>query len=342
METKEPTERKTEAPQNAEVKPTETKPAAPKPAGKKPAGKNGKKLGITGIVIAVLILAAAAFIGNRFDLFAGVRSVFAQIRLGWNVLLNLVIMFAIVYCVYFLFKLVLKLVGRKGGRAATMSSVLQSVIKYLAVLVGFCWGLSIIGVNVSTIFAGVGVIALIIGFGAESLVADLVTGTFMLFEDQFDVGDIVEVNGSRGTVTDIGIRTTSIQDAGGNVMIVKNSDIKNLINRSNHESVAISEIAVSYEENLEALEARLPAILDTIWEIEKERAKETGVAVYEGKPVYLGVDALADSGVVLKFRVSVAEKDIFSGRRLLNRDLKVAFDRERIGIPFPQLDIHQK
>ncbi len=304
--------------------------------------KEKNKLGVLGIVIAIVILVAAFFVAKRFDLFAGIRNVFTQIRFGWNVLLNIIVMIAVVYCVYYLVRLVLKLLAKKGGRAATMSSVLTSVIKYLAVLIGFCWGLSIIGVNVSTIFAGVGVIALIIGFGAESLVADLVTGTFMLFEDQFDVGDIVEVNGSRGTVTDIGIRTTSIQDAGGNVMIVKNSDIKNLINRSNHESIAISEIAVSYEENLEALEMKIPAMIDAIWEIEQKRVAATGVKVYEDKPVYMGVDALSDSCVVLKFRVKVAEKDIFSGRRLLNRDLKVIFDREKIGIPFPQLDIHQK
>jgi small conductance mechanosensitive channel len=316
----------------------EAKPAkAPKP---KTDSRN--QLGVLGIIIAVVILVAAFFIGRRFDLFAGIRNVFTQIRLGWNVLLSLVVMIAVVYCVYFLAKLALRMIGKKGGRAATMSSVLTSVLKYVAVLVGFCWGLSIIGVNVSTIFAGVGVIALIIGFGAESLVADLVTGTFMLFEDQFDVGDIVEVNGSRGTVTDIGIRTTSIQDVGGNVMIVKNSEIKNLINRSNHESLAVSSISVSYEENLEELEKKIPGMIDMIWEIEQERAQLTGEKVYEEKPVYMGVDSLSDSSVDLKFRVKVSEKDIFNGRRLLNRDLKVVFDRENIGIPFPQVDVHQK
>ena len=315
-------------------------PKAPKAPRPKTDSRN--QLGVLGIVIAIVILVAAFFIGKKFDLFAGIRNVFTQIRLGWNVLLSLVVMIAVVYCVYFLVKLVLRMIGKKGGRAATMSSVLTSVIKYVAVLVGFCWGLSIIGVNVSTIFAGVGVIALIIGFGAESLVADLVTGTFMLFEDQFDVGDIVEVNGSRGTVTDIGIRTTSIQDVGGNVMIVKNSEIKNLINRSNHESLAISQISVSYEENLEELEKKIPAMIDMIWEIEQERAQLTGEKVYEEKPVYMGVDSLADSSVDLKFRVRVSEKDIFAGRRLLNRDLKVVFDREKIGIPFPQIDVHQK
>ncbi len=304
--------------------------------------KEARTNGIIGIVFAVIVLVAAFFAAKHFNLFAGVLSIFSQIRLGWNILLQIITMAAIVYCIYFLVKVILKITGKKGGRAATMASVLTSVFKYLAVLLGFCWGLSIIGVNVSTIFAGVGVLALIIGFGAESLVADLVTGTFMLFEDQFDVGDIVEVNGARGTVTDIGIRTTSIQDVGGNVMIIKNSDIKNLINRSNHDSVAVSLISVAYEENIEALEKRIPYIIDDIWAKAEAQVEAGAEKIYEDKPEYLGVEDLTDSAVVLKFRVKVAEKDIFQGRRMLNRDLKVAFDREGIAIPFPQLDIHQK
>ncbi len=304
--------------------------------------KEARTNSIIGILFAVIVLVAAFFAAKHFNLFAGVLSIFSQIRVGWNILLQLVTMAAIVYCIYFLVKIVLKITAKKGGRAATMGSVLTSVFKYLAFLLGFCWGLSIIGVNVSTIFAGVGVLALIVGFGAESLVADLVTGTFMLFEDQFDVGDIIEVNGARGVVTDIGIRTTSIQDVGGNVMIVKNSDIKNLINRSNHDSVAISLIAVSYDENLEALEKKIPFMLEGIWTEAQAIAEQAGNNIYEAIPEYLGVEDLSDSAVVLKFRVKVAEKDIFQGRRMLNRDLKVAFDREGIGIPFPQLDIHQK
>ena len=304
--------------------------------------KESRTNSIIGIVFAVIVLVGAFFAAKHFNLFAGVLSIFSQIRVGWNILLQIITMAAIVYCIYFLIKIILRITAKKGGRAATMGSVLTSVFKYLAVLLGFCWGLSIIGVNVSTIFAGVGVLALIIGFGAESLVADLVTGTFMLFEDQFDVGDIVEVNGARGVVTDIGIRTTCIQDVGGNVMIVKNSDIKNLINRSNHDSVAVSIISVSYEENLEALEKRIPFIIDDIWAQAQAEVEAGGESVYEGKPEYLGVEELSSSSVDLKFRVRVSEKDIFQGRRKLNRDLKVAFDREGVAIPFPQLDIHQK
>ena len=132
----------------------------------------------------------------------------------------------------------------------------------MAAIVILCWGLSILGVDLSTIVTAVGILALVVGFGAESLIADVVTGTFMLFENQYNVGDIVEVNGFRGTVQEIGIRTTSIMDAGGNVKIINNSDMKNILNRSDNASLAVSNIDVPYETDLEALEAKLPALME--------------------------------------------------------------------------------
>lgn len=89
-----------------------------------------------------------------------------------------------------------------------------------------CFGLTILGVNITTIIASIGILALIVGFSAESLIADIVTGTFMLLENQYNVGDIVEVNGFRGVVTSIGIRTTCITDSGDNVKIINNSEMK--------------------------------------------------------------------------------------------------------------------
>ena len=89
--------------------------------------------------------------------------------------------------------------------------IIRSLLKYAAAIVILCWGLTIIGVNITVVLASVGVLTLIVGFSAESLIADLVTGLFMLFENQYNVGDIVEIGGFRGTVTDIGIRTTSAE-----------------------------------------------------------------------------------------------------------------------------------
>ena len=105
---------------------------------------------------------------------------------------------------------VLGLLHPKAHRARTIVTLANSLLRYAAALVILCWGLSILGVDVSMIVASVGVVALVVGFGVESLIADMVTGTFILFENQYNVGDIVEVGGFRGTVREIGIRTTAI------------------------------------------------------------------------------------------------------------------------------------
>ena len=233
-----------------------------------------------------------------------------------------------------LLRLMLNLVKPKERKAMTMISILSSLLRYVAALVILCWGLSILGVNVNAIVASVGIVALIVGFGAESLVADVVTGIFLIFENQYNVGDIVEVNGFRGTVKDIGIRTTSIMDMGDNIKIIYNSEMKNILNRSDNISRAVSDIAIPYETDLEALEAKLPRLMEDIF------AKRQDVML--SAPRYLGVQQLAESSVILRFVVDVAEKDIYSGARTLNRDLWLGFRSLGVECPFPQVDVHSK
>ena len=230
--------------------------------------------------------------------------------------------------------LLLSLVKPKERKAMTMVSLLSSLLRYVAALVILCWGLSILGVNVNAIVASVGIVALIVGFGAESLVADVVTGIFLIFENQYTVGDIVEVNGFRGTVKDIGIRTTSIMDPGENIKIINNSEMKNILNRSDNISRAVSDIAIPYETDLEVLEAKLPKLMEDIF------AKRQNVML--SAPQYLGVQQLADSAVILRFVVEVAEQDIYSGARILNRDLWLGFRSLGVECPFPQVDVHSK
>ena len=231
-------------------------------------------------------------------------------------------------------RLLLSLIKPKERKGKTLISLLSSLIHYVAALVILCWGLSILGVNVNAIVASVGIVALVVGFGAESLVADLVTGVFLIFENQYNVGDIVEVNGFRGTVKDIGIRTTSIVDTGDNIKIINNSEMKNILNRSDNVSRAVSDIAIPYETDLEALEAKLPGLMQDIFERRGD--------VMQAAPRYLGVQQLADSAVILRFVVEVAEKDIYSGARILNRDLWLGFRKLGVECPFPQVDVHSK
>ena len=233
-----------------------------------------------------------------------------------------------------LLRLILGCLKPKERKGKTLISLLSSLLHYVAAIVILCWGLSILGVNVNAIVASVGIVALIVGFGAESLVADVVTGIFLLFENQYNVGDIVEVNGFRGTVKEIGIRTTSIVDTGDNIKIINNSEMKNILNRSDNISRAVSDIAIPYETDLEALEAKLPKLMEDIYEARKD--------VMETAPRYLGVQQLADSSVILRFVVDVAEKDIYTGARILNRDLWLGFRKLGVECPFPQVDVHSK
>ena len=221
----------------------------------------------------------------------------------------------------------------KSAKARSFLTLIKSATSYIAFIVGFFWCLAAIGVNVSTIFASVGILTLVVGFGAQSLVEDLITGIFLVFEDQFNVGDIIEVGGFRGTVESIGIRTTAIKDVGGNIKLINNSDLRNILNRSATDSVAVTTVSVSYGTDIEKVEKCFETLLPEV------RAKYPDVFLED--PKYIGVQTLGESGVELKVIGKVNEKDIFSAARLLNREIKIGFDKSGIEIPFNQIVVHQ-
>ena len=287
----------------------------------------GKIIKIAVCVTIVGIAVLVGFLTGSFD--------FSQVALNvtFASILKVILMAAAIIAAETVISLLLTLPKPKNHRLRSVLSIVSSLLKYVAFIVILCWGLAILGVNVSTIVASVGIIALVVGFSAESLIADVVTGAFMLFENQYNVGDIVEVDGFRGTVTSIGIRTTCITDPGDNVKIVNNSAMKNILNRSDKLSRSISEIAVPYATDLEKLEEEIPALMDTIYERRQD--------IFKAPPKYLGVQELAESSVILKFVVNVDEKDIYSGARLLNRDLLLGFRSLGVECPFPQVDVHQ-
>lgn len=296
--------------------------------------KNSVLKNILFLIIAIILIPILGTVAVNAGILDNLQDIVGIIHFDFSTLLYCLIAVAFVIAISNAVIFILKLVGSKGGRLGTLASVFSSLTKYVAVIGGCCWILSLIGVNVSTIFASLGIVALILGFGAESLIADVVTGVFILFENQYNIGDIIEVDGFRGTVSKISIRTLSLTDSGGNIKIINNSSLVNIINRSNQRSVAVTDISVSYEADLEKIEAQLGTILAQI--------KEKNPNVFSGRVEYVGVEALADSGVVLRFIADVDENNIYSGRRLLNRELKVAFDKHNISIPYPQVDVHTK
>lgn len=249
-------------------------------------------------------------------------------------LVSLAILLAECWVVNTLVKVFNRRVRFKSRHAETVKSLVCNCIKYAVVIYAIIFGLSILGVNMVAVIASLGVLGLVVGFGAQTLIEDVITGLFIIFEGQFHVNDIVTIDGFRGTVVSIGIRTTQLMDAGGNIKIINNSDIRTLTNLSEVDSYAVTIVGISYNASLPQAEAAISALLGALPEKYPE--------VFKTMPEYCGVEALSASSVDLKVIAKVDEAQVYHARRLLNRELKLALDEAGIEIPFPQVVVHQE
>ncbi len=217
---------------------------------------------------------------------------------------------------------------KKNQRQITVVRLINSIVKCVATVIIVIAVLAIWGINTTALITGAGVVTLIVGLGMQSLISDVVAGLFIVFENEFNVGDIITIDGFRGTVTSIGMRTTKLE-AAGNVKIVNNSDIRGVLNQTIKPSTAKVLIDIEYGESLERVEDIIQTQLPEI-EIE-------GII---GEINYDGVATLGASGVTLQFTAECHESDIFAVQREMNKRLKVMFDENGISIPFNQLVVH--
>ena len=227
---------------------------------------------------------------------------------------------------------VLKLVANYLSKGKAVVEMLCSLIKYAAIIVLLFFVLKTLGVDTTAILAGIGILGLVVGLGAQPLIADILAGLFIVFEHLFDVGDIIVADGFRGTVKEIGIRTTQIVDTGGNVKIINNSDLKNIVNMTNQLSLAICDIGIEYGESLERVEAILK---------ENFAAIKAAIPDIKEGPFYKGVAELGDSAVVIRFAAMCEEGARYQVERDMNRQFKLLFDKNNINIPFPQIVLNQ-
>ena len=248
-------------------------------------------------------------------------------------LVALILMIAGCWALYRIIMWVLRFVKTRTRRGDTLKGLLSNVVRYAVVIFGIIFGLNILGADVLTVIAGLGILALVIGFGAQNLIEDIFAGIFILFEGRFYVGDIISVDGFRGTVRSIGIVSTQIADVGGNIRIMNNSDIRVLTNLSDVSSVAVSIVSIAYGADLVRAETVINALLDTM--------PEKYPDLFPLRPKYMGVEDLNDSSVDLKVTAEVDESNIYNARRMLNRELKLALDAGGIEIPFPQVVVWQ-
>jgi len=234
---------------------------------------------------------------------------------------------AMIMALWLACKLLDWLVRMRHGASAhqdTVAGLLSSVIRYAAVIVGIIWGFSIMGVDVSAILASLGIIGLIVGFGAQSLIEDIITGMFIIFEKQYEVGDIIVLDDFRGTVRKIEVRTTTIEDDGGNLKVVNNSDIRNFQNRSRVMSCAVTDVKISYD----CPKDEVAKVLTKAF----AKARQEHAGLFASDPQYLGIEEFADSGYIVRSVASVTEADLYKARRALNDIIMAALEDAGITI----------
>jgi len=268
-------------------------------------------------------------LGKFFDIGSLISNNYIRILETFTILL-------FIWIIQRLYAAIVAIFVSKAAQTGTVMLLLKSAVKYLTGFAGLLFILTAWGVDSVTLLASVGLIGLVISFGAQGIVEDIISGLFLIIEKQFSVGDIIIIDGFRGKVMEIGLRTTKFLDIGNaDLKIVNNSQIKNVINASLNASTSVTDVGIAYEEDLEKVEALLAS--DFI-----PNFKDKYATLLEGDVLYLGVSELADSAVILKIAAKVDETNRPKVARLLNREFKIFCDRHQIDIPFPQITLNQK
>ena len=214
-------------------------------------------------------------------------------------------------------------------RAETLSDVLSLAFGILIVVVGAMIVLGEIGVSMGPIIASAGILGLAIGFGAQNLVQDLISGFFLLLDDQVRVGDVVETAGKSGLVEQVGLRMVVLRDLAGNVHYIRNGHVDIMTNMSKEYSRYVFDIRVAYREDLDE-------VMDLIRRVDEDmrQDKEYGPNVLSPIEI-LGVNELSDTGVVVKARTTTKPVMQWYVGREFNKRLKKSFDEAGIEIPYP-------
>lgn len=214
------------------------------------------------------------------------------------------------------------------SRIRTMRGLVNSLLRYSLYFIGTVMVLDELGVPTSSVLAGAGIVGLAIGFGAQNLVRDVITGFFILFEDQFVVGDYVTIAGITGTVEDIGLRVTRIREATGELHIISNGEIKQVANMCRGPIGVLVEVSIAYEQDLDR-------VIETIEDAVRRVAAEHREMVLE-EPRVLGVSGFGDTGVILQVAAKVRPMQQWAFERLLRKGIKDALDEAGITISRPQ------
>jgi small conductance mechanosensitive channel len=218
-------------------------------------------------------------------------------------------------------------------RENTLSKLLENILTYVVYFITIIMILEAVNINVGALLAGAGIVGLAVGFGAQSLVKDIITGFFIIFEDQFSVGDHIRVATFEGTVEEIGLRTTKIKNWTGELHIIPNGSIVEVTNFSIHNSMAVVDVSISFETDIPEAERVIQELLTEIPD------KYENIVT---PPELLGIQTLGASEIILRVVCEVEPMRHFHIARMLRKDIKMRLDEHGIEIPYPRMVMYNR
>jgi len=218
-------------------------------------------------------------------------------------------------------------------RETTLIRLLHNVLSYIVYFVALMMILEALGIKVQALLAGAGIVGLAVGFGAQNLVRDIITGFFIIFEDQFSVGDYVRITNFEGTVEEIGLRTTKIKSWTGELHILPNGSINEVTNFSLHNSTAFVDVNISYDEDIERAEQIIKDLLVELPDKYEDMVKP---------PELLGIQSFGPSEVVMRVVSEVKPMRHFYMAREIRKEIKMRLDEHGIEIPIPRMAMYNK
>ncbi|MBC7217317.1 MAG: mechanosensitive ion channel family protein [Candidatus Caldatribacterium sp.] len=216
-------------------------------------------------------------------------------------------------------------------KLGTLLSLAHSIITYIVVFFALILILQEVGVNATAILAGAGVVGIAVGFGAQTLVRDILTGLFLIFEDSLSVGDIVQIGDITGTVEEIGLRVTRLRTFSGALVTIPNGEISRIVNYNRGFSRAVVEVSIAYEADIDKAVEVLRRVVAEYQSLRPD--------LFLGSPTIQRVVRLESSGVVLRVMVEVPPNKHWDAERELLYAIKKAFDAENIEIPYPKYTV---
>lgn len=220
-------------------------------------------------------------------------------------------------------------------REDTLISIFLTTFNILIVIIVFLIILQQLGLDITPLLAGIGILGLAIGFGAQHLVRDIISGLFIIIENQYRVDDVVQLTGIFGTVEDITLRMTTLRDLDGTVHHIPHGEIRTVSNLSKYYARVNLDIGISYNSNLEKVIAVINKVgqelaEDPLWKNQIKKA-----------PQFLRINDFAESAIIIKILGETESLEQWGVTGELRKRLKLAFDKEGIEIPFPQRVIHK-